>query len=67
MNTDVFLTQLNSRFEESGRKMINDFFIIFSRFEHALKASGFTQQKNNGVFPSWDRFVNSKKMPLIQV
>ena len=55
MITDDFITQLNSSFDNDGRILISKFFIVFSRFEYALKSAN----HRNGANPNWDSFASS--------
>lgn len=55
MITDDFITQLNGSFDNDGRILISKFFIIFSRFEYALKSANYIK----GINPNWDSFASS--------
>ena len=44
---------------EDSRSLVIDFFIVFSRFEYALKATGFTNGNEDGVSANWDTFAAS--------
>ncbi|MFC0185411.1 hypothetical protein SAMN04515674_103195 [Pseudarcicella hirudinis] len=63
MITDQFIEELNKTINDDGRKLITNFFIIFSRFECALKSSNFKQmdEKNNKVSANWEQFISSIK------
>jgi hypothetical protein len=39
------------------RELLLNFFLTFSRFEYALKASGFAREIRGGVSPDWNRFA----------
>jgi hypothetical protein len=39
--------------------LIFDFFIVFSRFEFALKRAGYFRGDDNNVIPDWDLFSNT--------
>lgn len=41
------------------RELAGEFFLAFSRFEFALKASGFARQTDRGIEPDWDGFADS--------
>lgn len=43
------------------KSLTTDFFIIFARFEYALKRAGLTTGDTNRVFPNWDRFASLLK------
>jgi hypothetical protein len=62
MITETFIARLNSTITSEGQNLINKFFIIFSRFECALKASNFTNVDNGKVSANWDTFVNSIRL-----
>jgi len=60
MNTTEFLKQFRESITPEGRKLIFDFFISFSRFECALKASNeFANASDKKVEANWDKFANS--------
>lgn len=59
MITRRFLDKLNETITIKGQRLIIEFFIIFSRFECALKASGFHNENNGRVTANWDTFVAS--------
>jgi hypothetical protein len=40
----------------TDRTLVADFFITFSRFEYALKRSGYLRQDKANVNPDWDAF-----------
>lgn len=69
MTTKLFLSRLNQSITKEGRVLINEFFITFSRFEFALKASGFATGDEERVLANWETFAagirqdfdNSKK------
>ncbi|GEM50767.1 hypothetical protein EB1_05570 [Empedobacter brevis NBRC 14943 = ATCC 43319] len=58
MHTTQFIEQFNQAFNENGRKLIQEFFISFSRFEYALKASDFING-NDRITRNWDAYVVS--------
>jgi hypothetical protein len=65
--------ELNSFFQslEIERNSVTNFFIVFSRFEYALKRAGYikSNSKNNyNAEPNWDSFVskNKKSFQLLQ-
>ncbi len=55
-NYDDFFTQLHV-----DKTLVGDFFIIFARFEYALKRAGFTNGSADGVSPDWMKFASSLK------
>ena len=59
MTSKIFIKQLNQTITEEGQNLINEFFVIFSRFESALKASGFANGNAEKVNPNWDTFTAS--------
>lgn len=59
MTTRVFLTRLNQATTKEGRALINDFFIIFSRFEYALKTSGFANGDEDRVIANWETYASA--------
>ena len=48
---------MNKTFTVEGQTLIVEFFVTFSRFECALKASNFAIGDNEQVKPNWDAFV----------
>jgi hypothetical protein len=61
MTTEQFKTYVKETLTPEGWELITEFFISFSRFECALKESGFTNGGANSVTPNWDRFVSNIK------
>jgi hypothetical protein len=59
MTTRTFIDQLNQSITVPGQNLIAEFFIAFSRFECALKASGFVNVSNEKVNANWDTFIGS--------
>jgi hypothetical protein len=59
MTSKTFIGQLNQTITEEGQNLINEFFVTFSRFESALKASGFANGDIDRVNPNWDTFTAS--------
>jgi hypothetical protein len=60
MITNRFIEGFNKKITVEGLNLITEFFIIFSRFEYALKKSNFANYNNNGpVLANWDGFVTS--------
>jgi hypothetical protein len=59
MTSKTFINQLNQTITEEGQDIINEFFVTFSRFESALKASGFVHGDIERVSPNWDTFTAS--------
>lgn len=59
MTSKTFISQLNQTITEEGQNLINEFFITFSRFESALKVSGFANGDIDRVNPNWDTFTTS--------
>ncbi len=54
----VFLEQMKQQIETEGVNLIYEFFVTFSRFEFALKASGFAKGDVTRVKPDWDKFTS---------
>jgi len=61
-----WLNQLNE-FDRDLLKLAYDFFVVFSRFEYALKKAGFIIGNDSGVQPNWDRFANKYKNKFTQM
>ena len=60
MITDKFIDQYQESFSMKERKKVIEFFITFSRFECALKATiDFASGGQSYVKPNWDGFVRS--------
>lgn len=59
MTSKTFLEKLNQTITVEEQSLINEFFVTFSRFEYALKASGFATGNNERVNPNWDAFTAS--------
>lgn len=59
MTSKIFLKRLNAAITVEGQSLINEFFVVFSRFECALKASGFANGDAEKVKPNWDTFTSS--------
>lgn len=59
MTSKTFIRQLNQTLTEEGQNLINEFFVTFSRFESALKATGFANGDIYRVNPNWDTFTAS--------
>jgi hypothetical protein len=57
MITRTFINDLNSTITVEGQNLIVEFFITFSRFECALKASSFLGGDADRAWPKWDMFV----------
>lgn len=58
MPTSEFIERYNQTFNEEGRILIHEFFIIFSRFEYALKACNYISG-NDRIRPNWDKYVGT--------
>jgi len=52
-----------------NKELIYKFFYHFSRFEFALKTTGYILSNDNNVLPDWDRFAKSidQKYELIEI
>lgn len=59
MITKEFIEGLNKTITIEGQTLIISFFITFSRFECALKASNFVTGGNDRVSANWDSFVST--------
>ncbi len=57
--TQDFLINFKKIINQKGQNLIIEFFITFSRFECALKASNFTNGNNDRVTANWDTFVGT--------
>lgn len=58
MLSKQFLDKINETFTDTGKDLIFEFFVTFSRFECVLKSNSFFTVKAE---PDWDKFVNSIK------
>jgi hypothetical protein len=54
MNTDQILAQL----QVEQPSVVFDFFIVYSRFEYALKRAGYIIELRNGVRADWPCFIS---------
>jgi hypothetical protein len=52
-NIDILFTELNI-----DKELVSKFFIVFSRFEYALKRAGYVNGDENRVFANWDKFAS---------
>jgi hypothetical protein len=59
MTTKTFIETRYQTISEEGQILIRDFFITFSRFEYALKASNFANGDGDKVTANWDLFIAS--------
>lgn len=60
MTSKKFIEKYNQKITEEGRKLVGEFFITFSRFECALKATiTYANGNQRKVEPNWDSFVAS--------
>lgn len=59
MTSKKFIEDLNKTITIEGQTLMMEFFITFSRFECALKASNFVNGNLDRVSPNWDTFVAS--------
>ena len=60
MTSKKFIEKYNQRITEGGRELVAEFFITFSRFECALKATiTYANGNHLKVEPNWDSFVAS--------
>lgn len=59
MTTKTFIKTRYQTISEEGQILIRDFFITFSRFEYALKASNFANGDADKVTANWDVFITS--------
>lgn len=59
MTTEDYFNLFDNDFSADEKRLIIEFFIGFSRFEFALKASGFVNQIGSRVSANWDAFVSS--------
>lgn len=57
MTTKLFLSRFNQSITTEGRDLINEFFITFSRFECALKVTGFAKGGEESVQANWETFA----------
>jgi hypothetical protein len=59
MTSKRFIESLNKTITVEGQTLMTEFFITFSRFECALKASIFVNGNQDRVSANWDTFVAS--------
>ena len=59
MTSKIFLKRFNQTITVEGQNLITEFFITFSRFECALKESGFATGNGQHVNPNWDSFTQN--------
>lgn len=59
MTSKRFIETLNKTITVEGQTLMTEFFITFSRFECALKASNFANGNQDRVTANWDTFVAS--------
>lgn len=59
MSTQTFIDNYNHKLSQESRDLVIEFFIIFSRFECALKASGFFTPGKEKAIPWWEGFAAS--------
>lgn len=59
MNTTEYFNLFDEGFSQEEKKRLIEFFISFSRFEYALKASGFVNLQGNRIYANWDLFIAS--------
>lgn len=61
--SEEFIQNLENKTTVEKQKLANDFFITFSRFEYALKKSGFFTKaiKTGNISADWDSFINENK------
>lgn len=59
MTTKRFIEYLNTAISKEGINLMTEFFVTFSRFECALKVSGYVIENNNKVFANWGGFLAS--------
>lgn len=59
MITKSFIDKLSKTITVEGQTLMLDFFIIFSRFECALKTSNFSIGDEDKVSANWDTFIAS--------
>ncbi|KQT30911.1 hypothetical protein ASG22_19645 [Chryseobacterium sp. Leaf405] len=57
--TEFFLEKVNNTYDKNGQHLIYNFFLIFSRFECALKESGYHNRSETKLQPDWDGFIIS--------
>lgn len=61
MTTTEFYNNLNETIHKERRTLMFKFLMIFSRFEYALKASGFLPNSEGRASANWDDFIFSIK------
>ena len=56
---NTFISDYEEKISEENRILIANFFIMFSRFEYALKTTTFARNSNGRVVANWESFVAS--------
>lgn len=56
MNCKQLLSELGV-----DKELVMEFFVVFSRFEFALKKAKYLKKKNGKAFPDWDAFSKKHK------
>lgn len=62
MHTEKFLNNFKQSVTVDGQQKIYEFFIVFSRFECALKKTNYVIINRNKVSPNWERFTQDIKL-----
>ena len=61
-----FINQASEALRIDDPKLVWRFFLAFSRFEYALKCSGYLRQDRNGaVFADWQRFALTHRQTFV--
>ena len=53
---DITIDSIETLVPEQHRELVFRFFLVFSRFEYALKRAGFTSGSTEVVHPAWECF-----------
>lgn len=65
--TEKLIQNINSLYDDDSLKLTTNFFIIFSRFEFALKESiAFANLRNGKIEADWSKFVSTIKTEFNQ-
>ena len=54
---NVTISSIEDLIPEDHRELVHRFFLVFSRFEYALKRAGFSNGSLDSVHPAWEKFA----------
>lgn len=61
MYTKELLNHIHFYYSKEGKEKLFEFFIVFSRFEYALKYGNFSIKSEKSISPDWCKFASSIK------